>query len=74
MNKPKIYSLPAAFVSDKGYVAQMVKLSDYEDLAFALDQERAAHAALRAIVKKQPNASEIIGQAHDFAVKLGWVS
>lgn len=72
--KPKVYVLPGAFDAKHGYCAKVVCVDDYEDIEFALSQERAAHIALRTIVKKLPNASAIIGDAHALAVKLGWVS
>lgn len=71
--KPKVYVLPGAFDDRHGYCAKLIDLSDYEDLEFVRDQEHIAHVALRTVVKKQTNASEIIAQAHDLAVKLGFV-
>jgi len=73
MKKPKIHVLPGSFDSKHGYCAKLVSLDDYEDLQFALEQERIAHVALRTTVKKRSDASAIIGAAHDLAVKLGAV-
>lgn len=73
--KPKrtIIRLPAAFVEGRGYCAELVTLSDYENLEFFHEQYRCEHAALVTEVRRLPNAKEIFAKAHETAILLGLI-
>jgi hypothetical protein len=61
--KPKVYVLPGAFDVKHGYCAKVVALDDFEDLKFENDQQRCELVALRAAVKKLPNADTVFADA-----------